>query len=339
MFPAWDGYLREKMDHKDCRYPRDQYYFNLSNTDDQALLFNLTNCILNEMDEFRKVEMGITGVVLGLLPTMLQLIGPSSGEVAVLATRRPLLALLLGLAMPSVSMTGPMDDPVAALQRPFEGVRSRGLISGGRMWVVVSVLEYVLAAAAVGNVFHQVYQLAYWSISVSAIAIDSGSISKSYPLFLWLMLLIPVHALGFWNVRLRYHEPAYENKASWGLVVTEELMPCARGRRELDLRHRPKVHPFAAVVKYVADVSSVVVFVFGTVALSSQIFISLGDVVPVIARFMMGTLVCRAVLSFEIHGLWEVKHPPVEDRESVGSEYEMIPGAGSRLAHVVRSSK
>lgn len=203
--------------------------------------------------------------------------------------------------------------------------------------MALSLLEYVLAAAAVANVFHQVYQLAYRSVSVSAIAIESGPISKSYPLFLGLMLLLPVHALGFWGVRLRY---SATEQVSWGRAAREEFLPCARGRAlVLEARSGQDIGPFSAVVKYVADVSSVVVFVFGIVALSSQIIITLGDVVPVIARFMTGTLVCRAVRSFEMHGLWEVTSSRREDGEGAGSEYEMIAGARSGAAHVVGTSK
>lgn len=50
--------------------------------------------------------MGITAVILGLLPTILQQIGPTVAEVTVLASRRPMLALLPGVAMPSVATGG-----------------------------------------------------------------------------------------------------------------------------------------------------------------------------------------------------------------------------------------
>jgi hypothetical protein len=66
-------------------------------------------------------------------------------------------------------------------------------------------------------------------------------------------------------------------------------------------------------VQFLTKIASVVMFIFGTVALSSQIFISLGDVVLIIARLMSSTLVYRAILSFELHGLQEVTSQSLEE--------------------------
>ncbi|KAF6788435.1 hypothetical protein CSOJ01_15030 [Colletotrichum sojae] len=330
LFPAWDGYLRNMMDSEDCRDHREQY-FNVSNTNDQALFYNLTNCVLSEMDELRKTEMGINGIVLGLLPTTLQLFGPSTGEIAVLGTRRPLLAFMLCVAMPSLSTNGRMDNPIGEMKKHLEGVRSLKLISGRGVWVMMSILEYVLAAAAAYNVFSQVSQVAYRSTSVSAIAING----KPASLFLWLSLVYAVHILGMWSLFLRFWE---DETVPVGVGLARgEWVPCARSRA-LGLKHRKEVSPLSVVVKYTADILSAVGFVYGTVALSSQIFISLRDVVPIVARLMTGALVCRAVLSFEIHGLWEAANPPTEESGSAESEHEMISGAGSEAARVVESS-
>src|SRR5437763_8745271 len=82
-FPSWDGYLLQIIDNE-CQEERDAY-FNASNTT-TSLPYQLANCILGGMAEFRKTEMGITSIILGLLPTMLQQVGPTVAEVSVLAT-------------------------------------------------------------------------------------------------------------------------------------------------------------------------------------------------------------------------------------------------------------
>ncbi|EEQ34943.1 conserved hypothetical protein [Microsporum canis CBS 113480] len=306
-FPAWNGYLLNIIDNE-CQEQRDKY-FDPSNGE-RVLSYQLANCLLDGMEEFRKTEMGITSVILGLLPTMLQTFGPTVVEVSVLASRRPLLAFLLGIAMPSVSTGGPLANPAESLRRTIDfRIRSHVLPQARWAWLLISVSEYLIAAAAAANVFYQVYQLAYWSISVSAIAVDSGTISETYTPCLWLLLLIPVHLLSFWRLKLRYkpsEETAdFEKQKSWLRAVKNKGL-------------------LSIAVQFWTDIASAVVFIFSTVALSSQIFISLGDVVPIIARFLIGTLVCRAVLLFELHGLREVTSQSQKD--AIHSGYESVCG-------------
>ncbi|KAH6847426.1 hypothetical protein B0I37DRAFT_375032 [Chaetomium sp. MPI-CAGE-AT-0009] len=310
-FPAWNGYLLNIIGQENengCRKESAEYH-DPSNPD-RMLAYNLANCILAKMDEFRKTEMGITAVVLGLLPTILQQVGPSVAEVSILATRRPLLSLLLGIAMPSVRTDPSMSEP---LERPVNiSIRSGFLARTLWPWLLISAAEYLLAATAVANVFYQLYQLAYWSISVSAIAVYTGGLSQTYAPFLWVMLLIPAHLLGFWCLKLGYraseqvrNPEELSGRNTWARILSREFIPCAKGD-PLFLTEVDKKGLLFISVQYLAEMASVVVFIFGTVALSSQIFISLGDVIPVIIRFICGTVVCRLILLFELHGLREV---------------------------------
>ena len=65
------------------------------------------------------------------------------------------------------------------------------------------------------------------------------------------------------------------------------------GRKRFDeqinwlLLTKVKKGRLSIVVQYLTEVASVAVFVYGTVALSSQIFISLGDVVPVAVQKLL----------------------------------------------------
>jgi hypothetical protein len=297
------------------------------------LAYNLANCILDGMGEFRKTEMGITAVILGLLPTILQLVGPSIAEVSVLATRRPLLAFLLSVAMPSVTTGGPMENPAEALQRSVDVRIVSGILAQTAWpWLLISAAEYLIAAAAVANVFYLLYQLAFFSVSVSSIAIYSGIISQAYAPFLWVLLLIPAQLFGFWGLKLRYRPSELVNnpgerseRKTWVQVIAREFVPCAKGDPLL-LTEVKKGFLFI-VVRFFTELSSVVMFVFGTVALSSQIFISLGDVVPLIARLMFSTLVCRSILLFELHGLREVTSQSLKGDTSLpGGNYTPVHG-------------
>ncbi|KAK4233817.1 hypothetical protein C8A03DRAFT_19173 [Achaetomium macrosporum] len=327
-FPAWQGYLLQIIENETengCRNESVEYH-DPSNTD-KMLTFQLINCILEKMDEFRKTEMSITSVILGLLPTILQQVGPTVAEVSVLATRRPLLALLLGIAMPSVRTDGSLDEP---LKRSADiAIRSGVLARALWPWLLISAAEYLIAVTAVANVFYQVHQLAYWSISVSAIAVDSGTLSQTYAPFLWVMLSVPAHLLGFWSLKLGYrpseqvrNSKGVSERKTWACVIGSEFIPCAKGR-PLSLDERKRGLPFI-LVQYLTNLASFAMFIFGTVALSSQIFISLGDVVPVIGRFICGTIVCRLILLFELYGLRELTNEPLKKDGALLSDSQKL---------------
>ncbi|SPO04029.1 uncharacterized protein DNG_06712 [Cephalotrichum gorgonifer] len=305
-FPGWNVYLRNITDnacHDELlayQDPEGEYL------GPPALLLD---CILSEMSEIRKTEMGITAVVLGLLPTMLQQIGPTVSEVGVLASRRPLLAFLLSFAMPSVSTGGAMADPVEGLRRPVV-FRMRSLPSarGGWLWVLVSALEYLIALTALGNTLHQISTLALWSISISAMAIQSGAISQTFGPFLWVTLVVPAHLLYFWSFKMQYKKRDGDGertleRETWLQTIASEFVPCAAGEPMLLTQvHTGLLH---FVVEFATDIASLVVFIFGTIVLSSQIFISMADVVPIVGRILASTLVCRLVVLFELHGIRE----------------------------------
>lgn len=305
-FPAWNEYLLDLID-TECK--QELVAYQDPNGPYLGPPAELMDCVLDGMPEIRKTEMGITAVVLGLLPTMIQQIGPTVSEVGVLASRRPLLAFLLGVAMPSTSTGGPMADPAEGLRAPLRFRLRTGVFGRAPwLWALVSTIEYLIAAAAVVNTFHQIWQLALLSISVSAMAIHSGAISQTYGPFLWAVLVVPAHLLYFWSFKMQYkerraHSEVPREKRTWLQAMRSEFVPCAAG--EPMLLSRLQTGLFCFTVEFMTEVASLVVMVFGTIALSSQIFISMGDVVPIIARFLVGTLVCRLVVLFELHGIRE----------------------------------
>jgi hypothetical protein len=309
-FPAWKNMLLEIMSDPEKCANQTTKYFNF----DISGAYELTDCILKSMNEFQKIEMSITAILLGLLPTMLQLIGPPICDVSLLATRRPLLAFFLAIGTPSLSFNGESKylDPITGLSAKVKLTTRPGILSKYSILsqVFISFTEYILAGAAAANVVYQAYQLAYWSVSFATIAIDTGPyISKSYGPFLWIMLLGPVHLLSLSAFWLKYGETnTGEKQKSLGRRIRNfiggALQPCAYGRPLL-LREKDDTY-FHVIVAWLVNLGIVVVFIYATVALSSQAFISLGDIVPVIARFLAGTLICRAILMYELHGLREV---------------------------------
>ncbi|KAE9369141.1 hypothetical protein N431DRAFT_493029 [Stipitochalara longipes BDJ] len=63
----------------------------------------VVDCILSNSRESTKANMASADVVLGLLPTILALLGSTTPELSLLSSRRPLLAFLLSIGAPAVS--------------------------------------------------------------------------------------------------------------------------------------------------------------------------------------------------------------------------------------------
>jgi hypothetical protein len=264
------------------------------------------------MEPMKQVEISIVSILFGLLPSILMMIGPSPAEISLLALRRPILAFLLAIPMPSVRLAnnGLFQDHALFQQKPIEvetTVRI-GFFSKPPIWfkALLSACEYALAGIAVANMAIQVYQLAFWAITVSAVAILSGSIPKTYAPFLWILLIVLIHIATFIAMNLRYKEDPGHQRYPKSLLqwVRDEFTPCVYGNPVcLVRRENSYIYMF---FHYWAGMGIVILFIYATIFLSSTIFISFGDAVTVVARFFFASIVCRWVLSFELHGMKEV---------------------------------
>jgi hypothetical protein len=306
-FPAWNKWLLDIID-KHCADEREKYEIP-SGGHNRA--FNFANCILDNMLESSKVEMGVASLLLGLLPTILQSIGPSVDEVSILATRRPLLAFMLSFGMPFVRLNRSPAEHLKTLQTPLElDFISDKVDKWPWLWIFISAGEYLFAAAAAANIFYLVYQLAFLSVSISAISIESNALPQTYPPFLWILLLIPVYLLSCLSLRLGYkiqYAPIKKQafaRRTWLQVIGDEFMPCAKtDGLHVEKRKQPRYMLLSAVSSWLTNMAMLILFVFGTVFLSSQMFIGLGDMIPVIARVIGSCLVSRGVMLLELYGL------------------------------------
>jgi len=126
-----------------------------------------------------------------------------------------------------------------------------------------------------------------------------------------------VRHFGCWVLNLCFEKIPLEDYQSakrfrrLRIRLSSELTPCAYGKPMVLIKRRAKGSEhnrslLCAVVKWLADLGVVVVFVYGSVALASQVFISLGDAGTVIARYIISAIVCRLVLRYELNGLRDV---------------------------------
>ncbi|KAF4978226.1 hypothetical protein FZEAL_5331 [Fusarium zealandicum] len=159
----------------------------------------LVECILEHTSEFLKGCMTGAQVVLGVMPTIIALLGPSHDEIAMLSNvgRRPLLAAGIALASPSAYFGRPLEysDPTKILSheknrrkqwRPRKPLAKLG----------VSFVEYVFVGAACCNVINNTLQVNDWAISSFASDLDF------LPL-LWLAIGLFLHIFSGVVFRLR----------------------------------------------------------------------------------------------------------------------------------------
>ena len=70
---------------------------------------SMATCRLKNIDDFDKADMQSATIILRLMPTILSYVGPTVGEMALISSRRPVLAVLIVLGAPAIFATRPFD--------------------------------------------------------------------------------------------------------------------------------------------------------------------------------------------------------------------------------------
>ena len=272
----------------------------------------LVSCILNRFPSIQFSAINSATVLLGLAPTLLATVGPSSAEIALLSSHRPLISLLLSLGAPSIYPARPLEyaDPLECL-RTRPGPQNKFVVEAFR-WkgsaYAVSLVEYILALAAVANVIQNAVELGtntvlHWRCN-----------STLFPL-LWVLSTLTVHlsgVLSYWLSRTSRlsrskHQRQQRGFADQNALETirywwaSEVTPCAN-------HEKPEMvvadEAFGVLfLNWTTTLLGLVHVVFGTLVLSSLLFISIIFSLYVVLRFLASALVCRSIVAFEISGL------------------------------------
>lgn len=228
-------------------------------------------------------------------------------ETGVLALRRPFLALLLAAGSPTVSALRTFDyrDYSELLQIRQQNKHSAE--SGiSPHYSITTAFEYMLASAAAANVL-----LVSWQLSNRTI-FAAGAATWGFPI-LWTLLTVPIHVLGalavYLRVELRFMGDMTGSKARGSRLVPisvwrhigEEFRPSALQQRAV-MRMRKESNLFI-LASWVTSTLTILHIIFGTLVLGSTLFISPGDATTVVAQYLASTLVCRAIVSFEMRGI------------------------------------
>ncbi|KAF5547947.1 hypothetical protein FNAPI_8383 [Fusarium napiforme] len=290
-FPAWQPLLQDQLKHNCSSEIQD--YLNISSP---ALRpgYRVIDCILTTMPEFRKAELASAAVILGLAPSVLQLLSASYLDTAILAYRRPGLAVLLAMCSSGVKplTASDYDEFIAKMEADSSTtfavprlVRAKG---------IVSLAEYFIAAAAVVNNAYLTYQLCLQAVCTFAPAED-------FLPAIWTALALAIHLFGYIAARLKI---TTGTKSAWDDRgrLWSEFTPTA---------WQPKLHVkdsgrhtgwFLALASalYIGDCLQAL---FGTLILSSLVFISVRDSAIIVIRLMGSALFARLILIYEVAGL------------------------------------
>ncbi|KAH0543686.1 hypothetical protein FGG08_002001 [Glutinoglossum americanum] len=306
-FDNWSPMLREIL-ASNCSEP----YAELS-ANPQVGGYGTVACILQYMSEARKAEMAITSVMFGLLPAVLQLIGPRVSDVSTLGLQRPILALLICLGSSSATLENERTGMEISSQSQDKPLWPKRLIRPP-LWlqIGISLCEYAIVMTAAANCILQAYQLSFWAVTlVSTITGTFGNTIETFSPLLWVFLALPIHLLGLYALHIaktptsqtgaKLGKPTWRSRIS-GWVI-QELTPCAFAKIADTQPAKLKPSYRLLVLNWMIRIGVWVHVIYGTIVLSSILFISLFEALRLMSRFFVGTFACRIVIAFELYGL------------------------------------
>jgi hypothetical protein len=301
-FPQWSPHFSQIMTDN-CSTEYQEYLTGHSPPNYKSYLNDLVdNCILGVAEETLKANMQSAGVLLGLTPTILSLVGSSTAETALLSLRRPFLAFFLAAGSPSVNPIRAFEyhDPIAALGNRNGHVRIASKHTSCWQRAGIAAAEYALGMAAVANVAELGYRLGIRSVLAFAAP-------ETFLQLLWTFTAILIHLCGCIVLRLQVEvvhelrsrkEPLVKRLQRWMAV---EFSPCVF-HGPTHLRWKQESYSFL-IISWWTSTGTVMHIVFGTLVLSGTLFVSTQDATTVIVRYFASALMCRAVLMYELAGM------------------------------------
>ncbi|KAI8240679.1 hypothetical protein K4K56_001846 [Colletotrichum sp. SAR 10_98] len=303
------------------------------------------DCVLAETSESTKAKIASAAIFLGILPSMLSMMGPSMTQLALLSARRPLLAILIALGSTAFCLDRlfHIETPADILSM-VQGERFIPRIRSSRWGIIVSVLEYLFIGAAVFNVINLAVRVGDYTVMSFQCNI------WFFPLiwvlsvtFIFLLVGIPFQFSAIAkHIRNRTGTtplnrvdagPEGPDDAQWtplppraewasssgtfsrqnsGTSVSKfmlrELTPGLR-HPSLKVAEVPQFEPWVAVLFGVGSFLAAFHIILGTGWFSSILFLSPGDAIRVIMRFFASSVVCRLVVMVELASMKSQEMP------------------------------
>ncbi|KAK4196161.1 hypothetical protein QBC40DRAFT_258315 [Triangularia verruculosa] len=305
-------------------------------------------CILDKTSDYVKNGMTAAQVLLGVMPTVLSVMGPSTEEMSMLANvaRRPLLALMLAAGSPSVYFS-----------RAFEYHQPDHILADHkarlRQWrpkkwyskLLISLAQYTIAMATIANIASL-----NWEIGVKSIC--TLWTNRIFGPTIWAVLGLLVHILGTIGLRLRIRgwrgpedqvreavEKVKSTRAAkpngtfhvgatlwsaWEWVagipqrlchlLATEFRPSASDGLAVGI-FTFKESKLFLVAAWVGSMATVLHIIFGTLIFASTIFVGVEDALSIVGRYMASVAICRIILMYELAGIREALPEDLKETE------------------------
>lgn len=254
--------------------------------------------------------MGISALILGLIPTILQTLGSTTAETALVGLRRPVLGFFLAAGCPTVKMmkTG---DFAASVAEFVGGGDPRDLEIPGLGWsqvpakmgYLISAIEHLAVSGAMANVLYMSYQL-----GVNAVALFAPDTIFGVPL--WTLLAAIIHLAGVLAIWLRVRMRDIEERDGDRFARRTEVLKTWLPTQFIPTAFHPsmrlewrKESIFFYILVWSISIGILIQVVLGTLVLSGLLFFSLADSLIIVARYIASAIICRAVVRLELSGM------------------------------------
>jgi hypothetical protein len=297
------GFIFDRILHTNCTKEYDTYLHATKNTSHvdrytgggwtNQLAQPVVNCILENTSEFIKSSTGSAQVLLGLTPSMLAVLGPSTEETSLLFVigRRPFLALCIAAGSPAVFPMRSFDnkDPIGLL-KDHEGRLRSPPLSYARAPIIVA-LEYLVVIAAIANI-------ATLSKELGVQVVCNYAPHLTYLVLLWAFLILIIHGSGSIALFLRARVSCERSSNTILRWIRIQFTPFEK-QRPINVHMIPETYWFTFFSWFTA-ILTVCHVIYGTLTFSSMLFISVKDSITVIGRYFVSVICCRIVLMYEL---------------------------------------
>ncbi|KAI1397971.1 hypothetical protein F4819DRAFT_470249 [Hypoxylon fuscum] len=312
---------------RDYRAAYEGHRYSLNGSQILARCYRHEACILSQYGANFQANAQGASIVLGLIPTLLSVIGPNVGEIYLLSIHRPLLATLLSIGSPTYQIARLFEYHHPGNLLNAEDGKLQISVSSTYSIVSLSIIEYLVALMASGLVV-------YTSIEMGQKTILAWGCTTQFAPLLWAVLTVVPQifvAGGYlatsWNTDAEQPAPHRRPHRSRTVisqkdVILKKLRALALWllhalKREVTICAKQELRPgvveqgprLMVVLNIAAECMSYVLWAFGTAVFSSLLFLSVHDVfIQIFWPLIISAVLCRTIVIIELAGLRKVRN-------------------------------
>lgn len=310
-FPKWRGYWEHILPQYCSKQLR---LYQTQPVGSTAHVFNCietAHCMMKHYPTEVESQTASTAVLLGMIPSVLSILGSSPVELSLLSTRRPMLSLLLVLGAPVVNPIRLFDyiNPEAILKSSSESANTEG--KNRIPPRIVALLQHLFAFGAAANIAIIAFELNTKAYSVIA------ACRGSFMIYAWTFSVIILYGLGLvaFGSRSRYESshdeipPTSQSgkqlhlrlRAALGHWADHEFSTCSQHERRIfHWRKENNTYLFTTQALAVGTISHIF---YGSALLAGYQFVAPIDALSLIGRWATSAWISRLILKLELSGM------------------------------------